>query len=146
MAGTVVVACKLPHGLQIRLGQKTEKAGEGRDAHLIVTDEGRAQLINGAHHRDQDGIPAAVGGYGFTPNVDADEMAAWLNTNKGFAPVAANMLFVEKDMNSAKAKARELASETSGFERLDALDPMGDGTIEPTDETKAELKKTSAQV
>jgi hypothetical protein len=141
---TCVVGCKLPNGLQVRLGEKHESVGEGRDAQLVVSGGGKALHLKGSQHRDADGIPIAIGGFGFTPGVDADLMSAWLDQHKDFAPVKAGMIFVEKDMASAKAKAREMAGETNGFERLDPEDPLGDGTIEPTDEMKAELAKNKA--
>ncbi len=130
---TAVAACKLPHGLQIRLGQKTEavKMPNPLDNHCAISDEGALVVLNGSQHRNADGFPETVGGYGFTA-VDADGFKAWLASNKDHPAVKNGLIFVEKDHNAAKSEARNRAGLKSGAERLDYDNPLGDGSIAPT--------------
>lgn len=139
MAETVTVACKLPNGLFVDLGEKTEKAGTGRDAQMVVIEPGKTIKLNGSSH------PNAVGGYGFTAEVDADLFKDWMERYKDFPPVKNGFIFYHADGRSARAQAREMAEKKSGLEFLDPEDPLGDGSIKPEDETKKTLEKNKAE-
>lgn len=132
MADTIV-ACKLPHGLTIRLGEKVEVVNtpDPRDRHCVVTDPGVEVKLNGPSMVDPDGNRLAIGGYGFT-RVDSDGFAAWLAANPNHPAVKNELIFAVENMNTAKGKARENATRKTGVERMEYDDPLGDGSIKPT--------------
>lgn len=108
----VVVGCKLPNGLHLDI---LEDAGGGQKRVKVRV------TLNGSNHRD------AIGGYGMT-SVDADHYAAWEKEHRaaGFAPLLNDAIFVVRNENDARAKARENRDVVTGFEGLDPQKP-GDG-------------------
>ena len=91
MAGSVVVGCRLPHGLLLQV-----------DAiEIELKGANRSEIIGGD--------------CGYT-TVDADVWAKWVELYKDFAPLKNGALFAVKDEAGAKAKAKEVAKEKTGFE------------------------------
>ena len=95
---TVVVGCKLPHG-------------------LIVDLNGTSVTLNGAN------TSHVVGGYGMTYNVDRSFMLAWLDAFKGFEAVKRNLIFIQEKPKSAYANAKEQSDISTGLERIDPDKP-----------------------
>jgi len=116
MAKTVVIGCKLPHGLILELPMDTTKK---------VTLNGRKKaLIVGADYAMTD--------------VDSDFWDTWLALNGEFPAVKSGAIFVAKNATDAAAIATETADVKTGFEpmRKDGQDPRARGvkTADTTDE------------
>jgi hypothetical protein len=114
MGKTVVIGCKLPHGLSF-MGQA-----------------GQRIVLNGMN------TSAIAGGHGIT-HVDEDEAAIFFATHKDFGPVKNNAIFYHgtDKVEDVAAMAEELKDEKTGFEGLDPTKPapgleIGDGQkLEP---------------
>lgn len=114
----VIIACRLPNGIMAQVGATKIR-------------------LNGSNAEN------AVLGFGFT-RVPEDFAEAWLkNDGEGARRTVTKRggIFLANDMDDARAIAREMAGEKSGFERIDP-EKAGPG-ITPTDETKKELAKTA---
>lgn len=125
MAGTVTIACKLPHGLRLRLhdwakGSEPVMGGGTREFKIAVPLNGPEVVINGFSH-PQNAAPSAqmVGGFALTPNVDKDFWDKWLSQNKDADYVKNHLIFAHEKSNSAEAEAKEKKDIKSGLERLD---------------------------
>jgi hypothetical protein len=121
-----VIACRLPNGI------------------LAVVDKTKVRL-NGANAEN------AVAGFGFT-RVPADFAEAWLREARDGQPAGEGArrtitrrggIFAADDMDDARARAREMAGEIGGFERLDP-ERAAPGIV-PTDETRRELAKSAEE-
>lgn len=122
MPGTVTVAYKGPHGLDLRvfrmdpfhepvLGGGTRETKRGVETKR-VTIKGVAHPIN---------LPPGaemIGGYALTPNVDADFWELWLSQNKDSQIVTSGMIFAHAKSADAQGEARNGAKERSGLEPL----------------------------
>ena len=93
----VVVGCKLPNGLVIRLGEQE------------VT-------LNGANSSK------IVGGHGLT-DVNKDFWSAWLEQHKDFAPVVAGLIFANDNFAKTRDEANEKQDNESGFEGINPDKP-----------------------
>lgn len=98
---TVLIGCKLPHGIVV-------KGIQGQDIKL-----------NGMN------TSMVAGGYGLT-NVDADEAAVFFATHSDFAPVANNAIFTHQTdkVSDIIAIGEELQGEKTGFEGLNPETPV----------------------
>lgn len=97
MAGkTVTIGCRLPHGLIIHHpkdpSKKVELAGMNK------------AVIIGADH--------------VTTPVDEEFWGAWKAEHKDFAPLVSGAIFEAKSEVEAKAIAKELKGEKTGFEAM----------------------------
>jgi hypothetical protein len=137
MNDVVVVACKLPHGLRMRLfkmtpvqeaspgGTITVKRAEAYGASLVV--KGYLQPNTGALVS-----PSALASWAFTENVDKDFMAEWLKQNQGHDAVTSGLIFCAATMAEAQAEARSRAKIKGGSEPLDPANlPRGIETANP---------------
>jgi len=107
MAKTVIVGCKLPHG--ITLERPTNPAQK-------ITLNGRNKsIIIGADH--------------CTTEVDADFWAEWEMMNPEFPALKSKSIFVAKTSSDATAMAKEFKAEKTGFEAMatDGKDPRAVG-------------------
>ena len=95
----ITVGCKLPHGLEIRVGDKTQVL-KGTNSALVI------------------------GGHGITDGVDKDLFDAWLAANKDAAAVINGLIFAHGKTESAKAEAAEKAANKNGFEGLNPTKPV----------------------
>lgn len=93
MADTVIVGCKLPHGLETVMGGKTV-------------------VLNGNNSTD------LAGGYGLTRDVDKAAFEQWLVDFADFEPVKRGLIFANTSERSVKAEATEKADEKTGLEGL----------------------------
>lgn len=113
MAETLIVGCKLPHGLEIQLA-------------------GKPVVLRGSNNA------TIAGAYGLTYGVDKAAFEEWLKTYKDFPAVQNQMIFAQATEKSAVAQAEELEKEATGFEGLNPDKPAPG--IEPTDEQKQKTK------
>lgn len=93
---TVIVGCKLPHGLIIKVGDKSVELS-GRNESRILSNEN----------------------FGIT-EVDADFWKAWLNLNKETKAVKIGAIFANETEKSTKAEAKEKAKLKTGTEQIKA--------------------------
>lgn len=110
MAGTVIVGCKLPHGLEAQIAGKTV-------------------VLNGSNSA------TIIGGYGLTQGVDKDGFEAWLLAYADLPYVKNELVFAQESAKSAAAQATENAAEKTGLEGLDPKKPAPG--IEPDSDQKA---------
>ena len=103
---TVIVGCKLPHGIHAELGGK------------VVT-------LVGANSS------SIIGGFGITREVDKDFIDGWLKAEAKNPIVANGLVFVAGNDREAEKAAAEREKEASGFEGLDQKNP-GKG-LKPAD-------------
>lgn len=95
-AKTVVIGCRLPHGLVIHHPMKPSEK---------VTLKGENEAV--------------IKGVGYaTTEVDADFWADWKLAHKDFAPLVSGAIFEAKSEAEAKAVAKELKAEKTGFEGM----------------------------
>lgn len=125
MGATVVIACSLPHGLKVAFPTQLE----GKPP--LPEEATKTYAFAGANSD----ISKRVGKYAFTENVDKDWFDAWSKNSRDFVPLKKGMIFAQPTLDDARAKAREMQGEATGFE---GLDPLKEG-VEPTDEMKKQL-------
>lgn len=103
-ASTVTIACKLPQGLRIRLGD----------------DEHSPELVLQGSNS-----PWAVAGYGLTQGVDVDTWEA-IKVKYANAPWLANgFVFANGDHDSVVEQATDEAERRAGFEAVDPAQQQG---------------------
>lgn len=106
-AKTVVVCCKLPHGIIIEHPMDPTKTVElkGKNSSLIIGSD-----------------------YG-TTDVDGDFFEQWAAVNKEFPAVKSGAIFVAKSLTDAAAVAAEFKDRKTGFEamRTDGKDDRAAG-------------------
>lgn len=139
MPGTVTVASKLPNGLILRIfewreqpelvlggGVRTERRASER------VDAGRIIIHGTRTPHGQDPKALIVAGYALTPDVDADQFAAWLEQNKESDLVANKLIWAHAKNDAVNGTARENEKRRSGLEPMipatDA-DPVGDARM-----------------
>ncbi|MDA8485853.1 hypothetical protein NNO07_22530 [Pseudomonas resinovorans] len=98
---TVIVGCKLPHGLQVNLG-------------------GVKVVLRGANSS------RILGGFGITRDVDKDLIEGWLKAEAKNPIVANGMVFIATTDREADKAASEREGEKSGFEGIDPKKPGKD--------------------
>jgi len=136
MAGTVTVACKLPHGLWLELTEPVEhpEATPGSEKRTITMHRrtGKRVRINGnAVAVGQAPRHPIVGGFALTHGVDADFWAAWLKQNTLNSLVTAGLLFAHEKPEHAQKRAGEHAKLRSGLEPLDPKNLPKSLTVNP---------------
>jgi hypothetical protein len=127
MSGTVTVACKLPHGLELRLFNmidQTEAAPSGTFRKVK-----RAEPIPGSviikgyldryDWRKTPAPPAIGGSFALTRGVDADFFAKWLAQNKDLAAVENGLIYAHEEEASVGDFVKEHAGITNGLEPMD---------------------------
>lgn len=125
----VTVACKLPHGLILELGNP------GADNY-------RRHLVAGPYTTDQAGKPASivVNNYAFT-KVPEDFWKAWSAKHKGAQYLKTRAVYAEAESDGAQAAALTDGNTRSGFERLNPDKPMPG--IEPDRDHLKQLPRIS---
>lgn len=126
---TVTVACKMPHGLELRVFDMVDKrviAPGGSGTYTVkeaVERKTRVRLNGFAHPQDKAAIASVVGGYGLTFNVDKAFFDLWMEQNKDSDVVQNGLIFAHVRRENAEGKAREQKELKSGLERLDPAKP-----------------------
>lgn len=127
MSDTVTVACKLPHGLILRLHEMVDMneptAGGSfrkvKRAQVI----GEPVMLKGYSRRfDRRLEPAPVAhgsSYALTYNVDADFFKKWLDQNKDLDAVKNNLIWAHGEADMVEGFVKEHETQKSGFEPID---------------------------
>lgn len=99
LPATIVVGCKLPHG-------------------LILS-------VTGAPDVELNGTNSAniIGGYGLTEGVDGALFAQWLTVNHQHPAVVNGLIFAQASVADAKAQAKDGANIKNGFEGINPDKP-----------------------
>ncbi len=95
---TVLMGCKLPHGLVAELN-------------------GNAVVLAGANSSE------LIGGFGLT-DVDKDFAEAWLASEKDTPLVSKGLVFIANSRREAQSVAVEQGAQKTGLEALDAENPL----------------------
>ncbi len=118
----VTVACKLPHGMRLRLFKMVEgnENVSGNNTRTIKRAEqvGPDVVIKGVaveHGKEK----VLTGGYALTPGVDKEFMDEWLKQNEQHEAVKNGLIFVSASRDEAEGKAEEQKALKSGLEPLD---------------------------
>jgi hypothetical protein len=126
--GTVTAACKLPHGLQLRLYRMVDAPMVGPVG--VSGTEKRAQpvgepvVIRGMSYPVGQPVNVPIiGGYALTPGIDADFWDAWLKANADMDAVRNGLLFAHARHDHAEGMANEKAALRSGLEAIDPEKP-----------------------
>jgi hypothetical protein len=121
---TVTIACKLPHGLQLRVYEMVERdemvVGGGLRKRKVAVARPEVAYVYGWSH-PQNAAPKAqmVGGYALTPNVSKDLWDRWLQLNGDSMMVKNGLIFAHGKTDSTVAQAKDGEKVRSGLERLD---------------------------
>lgn len=141
---SVTVACKLPHGLVMRVFDmvKTDEPMYGGGFKTIEQARERSDrvIINGNSH-PQNEAPGCqiVGGYALTYGVDKSFWELWIKQNASSAMVKNKLIFAHEGLKNAEAEAKEKDGVRSGLERLDPKKlPKG---LQISEDTPSEIKK-----
>ncbi len=121
---TVVVACKMPHGIIIRDFAETkvmvDVLGGGKRPEKMFRPVGRPIRIKGPVVPDVFiRLVEVVGGYAITEGVDAGIFARWIDANEEALFVTNKLIYGHEDGARVRAWAREHAAVKSGMEPLD---------------------------
>ncbi len=128
-AQTVVIACKYPRGLDIRLGSVKEVrvpvAGGTYASEMRWQPDGRRIHIKGPKRgmNSDDPESANTDGYALTFGVDKESAEKWFEDNAESALVLNGLIKMSTSRGELKAMTRDYAKQKSGIE---PLDPNGD--------------------
>ncbi|HEY0120644.1 MAG TPA: hypothetical protein VGC14_02595 [Rhizobium sp.] len=137
-ASTVVVACKHPPGILMRVFKSEEYdvpvLGGGTRKEFRSVAIGEPVKINGP------AVPFGrapsypiIGGYALTMNVPADVAKAWFEQNKDSALVKNDVIHMNETMEFAEGQSNEQEEVKSGLERLDVRSVQKNGHNVPRD-------------
>lgn len=117
----ITVACKLPHGLRLRLYDFVEQAenvmGGGSRMVKRSVQVGEDVVVKGVAtpaNRERE-LP---GGYALTTGVDKEFFDAWMHQNREHDAVKNRLIFAAVTAERARDQAEEQAKVTSGLEPL----------------------------
>ncbi len=119
---TVTVACKIPNGLDLRIGDFVEVT-EHSPSGSVVTKQWRPRpgfvRIAGPGRRvGEDPTAPIAHGAALTFGVDREIFERWLEENKESDLVRNNLIFAAENRTEVSAQAREMVGELSGLEPL----------------------------
>lgn len=133
MSNTVVVACRLPHGILAEVGRFG-------DAHY------KAIKINGVHSVDRFGQPASIliNGHAFT-EMPEEHWEQWRKDHQGAPYLVNRLIYAEKTLGAAQeaTKLEEAKGET-GFEPLDPDKTPAD--IEADDKALKQMRAEASKL
>lgn len=140
---TVTVACKLPHGLILRVFDMEDVAepvmGGGSRMTPRAHQRGQTVVLNGFANPVM-AAPKTLtyGGYGMTYNVDKEFYQLWLVQNDGADVIVNNLIFAFDSPDDAREQAHDMAEVKSGLEGIDPTKTMRVGMFGiKADETKS---------
>lgn len=124
MAGTVTVACMLPHGLLLRLFRMVEakEGGQGGFATIQKAELMGAPVKIGGYLKPNTSaliIPSQAPSFAFTDGIDKEFMTEWLKQNAGHDAVISGLIAAFDKRADAEAYARQFKGLKSGFEPMD---------------------------
>lgn len=118
----VTVACKLPHGLRLRLYKMVDSnenvAGNTVRAVKRAEQVGDEVIVKGVAV-EFGKEKALVGGFALTPGVDKDFFDEWMKQNAQHDAVKNGLIFAAGSRDAVEGAAEERAKERSGLEPLD---------------------------
>lgn len=124
MSETLVVACKLPHGLRLRIQQQVDvqvpSLGSGTTTVKQWVARPEEVVLKGVAHEFGQ-IPGHMtdGGYALTFGVNRDFFEAWMAQNKDTAIVKEGLVFAQETRESAVDQSVDQAEVRTGLEPLD---------------------------
>ena len=123
MSETVLVGCKLPHGLKLRLFKMVEVSepvlGGGTRKALQAQDTGQCVTLNGWSHPQNRGPNHPIVEGAALTEVDKKFWDAWYADNKDTPFIKQGLIFAQGSLNAFQGEAKEKAKVRSGLERLD---------------------------
>ncbi|MBZ9683216.1 hypothetical protein LB531_21395 [Mesorhizobium sp. CO1-1-2] len=127
MSATVTVACKLPHGLILRLHTMEDMneptAGGGFRKVKRAQVVGEPIVLKGynrRYNRGTDQAPAAIASsYALTRGVDAEFFKKWLAQNQDLDAVKNNLIWAHAETDMVEGFIAEHEKQKSGFEPID---------------------------
>ncbi|AWJ93314.1 hypothetical protein Sp245p_26190 (plasmid) [Azospirillum baldaniorum] len=125
---TVTVACKLPHGLELRTFTMEEVSepvmgGGFRSVKMARQDETTFVIKGNAFPQNMAPEHPIIGGFGLTPGVPKGFWDKWLEQNASSALVRSGLIFAHAKPGHAEGEARERTELRSGLERIDPKNP-----------------------
>ena len=125
-ARTVVVACKIPTGIQLQHQEKVKRHVDTKGGIEIVdmwVKRGKVYHCHGPAYPalPPDGYPEKpiiVGGYAMTPGIPTEFWNDWLKQNASADYVKGDMIMAHDSLESATAWAKEHAKSRSGLEPI----------------------------
>jgi hypothetical protein len=130
-ATTVTVACKLPHGLILRLFKMNETEvpvlGGGTRMEKVAEQVGDVVEIKGyavpfGAERDFSLVGGKTG-FALTPGVNKDFFDEWLRQNKDHPAVVSGLVFASPSESRAKDEAKDKRTMRNGQEPIDPDNP-----------------------
>lgn len=128
MGDTVTVACKLPHGLQLRL-YETRKVfepilGGGSREVKMAFQVGDTHVLNGWSHPQNAAPKCTISvGYALTQNIPKEFWDEWLKQNSKTAFVANGLIFAANTRDAIDSESKNNEKIRCGLERLDPTKP-----------------------
>lgn len=127
-SGTVTVACKLPHGLILRLHEMISVPepvlGGGVRETKVARHTGQEVIIKGAAVPYGKAPQTEIhGGYALTFGVDAQFFSRWMQEFKDSDMVKNGLIFAFEKRDDAAAKAKEQEEVRTGLEPIDPEKP-----------------------
>lgn len=130
----VTVACKLPHGLVLRIFEMVERyepvMGGGSRLVKVAQATGESVVIHG------NAVPFGIipnyeiiAGFALTHNIDRDFWENWARVNAELPAVKKGLIFAYEDVNDARARAKEMAAAKSGLEPIDPGNLLADERV-----------------
>jgi len=125
MTATVSVACKLPHGLVLRLFDIVDAVESNAlgDVRAIKRAEPRPEVvtIKGYLEKQRPDQPMAARGssYAVTHGVDKDFFEKWLVQNKDHDAVKNKLIFASEKQDTVRGMMNEFKGTRSGLEPVD---------------------------
>ena len=123
MAGTVSVACKLPHGLQLRVFDMITTSepvmGGGMRDVKTARQVGEPVIIKGNAHPQNEAPRAEISsGYAITHGVDKDFWDLWVAQNASHEAVRNGLIFAHEKPDAINRMSAEKAKIKSGLEPI----------------------------
>jgi len=121
---TVSVACKLPHGLVLRVFNMVERdepvMGGGFRKARMAEERAERFVVHGFSHA-QNAAPhcTIVAGYAITSGIPEEHWDLWLSQNKNSDMVRNGLIFAQNSTASITDNAKDGHKIKSGLERLD---------------------------
>jgi hypothetical protein len=126
MPDTVTVACKLPHGLVLRLhemedvNEPTAGGGFRKSKRAKVVAEKVVKGYSRRFDRRLEPAPAAQSSsFALTPGVDAEFFKKWLAQNHDLDAVKNNLIWAHSETDMVEGFIKEHEAQKSGFEPID---------------------------
>lgn len=127
MSDTVTVACKLPHGLVLRLHEMVDQneptAGGGfrkvKRAQVIGQPVVLKGYLRRFDRRKEPGPMAQESSYALTPGVDAEFFKKWLAQNQDLDAVKNNLVWAHTETDMVEGFIKEHEAQKSGLEPID---------------------------